>query len=119
MENIPKQVVFANLWPYPTNKQVLITRNPILLDYSSIVRNVGKVLFKYIGKNLLLYVYIFHIPVYTIVKLVFESAKVENQYLTASIVVVLTIGISYIWVKMTNMIKANMSKRQVFYHGQG
>ena len=44
MENIPKQVVFANLWPYPTNKQVLITRNPILLDYSSIVRNVGKVL---------------------------------------------------------------------------
>ena len=44
MENIPKQVVFADLWPHPTNKQVLITRNSILLDYSSIVRNVGKVL---------------------------------------------------------------------------
>ena len=46
MENIPKQVVFADLWPHPTNKQVLITRNSILLDYSSIVRNVGKVLFE-------------------------------------------------------------------------
>ena len=37
-------MVFADLWPHPTNKQVLITRNSILLDYSSIVRNVGKVL---------------------------------------------------------------------------
>ena len=38
-------MVFADLWPHPTNKQVLITRNSILLDYSSIVRNVGEVLF--------------------------------------------------------------------------
>ena len=76
-------------------------------------------IFKYIGKSLLLYVYIFHIPVYTIVKLVFESAKVENHNLTTLTVVVVTIGISYIWVKITNMIKANMSKRQVSYHGQG
>ena len=51
MENIPKQVVFADLWPHPTNKQVLITRNSILLDYSSIVRNVGKVLIDLIVLN--------------------------------------------------------------------
>ena len=43
-------MVFADLWPHPTNKQVLITRNSILLDYSSIVRNVGKVLIEY-AKN--------------------------------------------------------------------
>ena len=44
-------MVFADLWPHPTNKQVLITRNSILLDYSSIVRNVGKVLFYLEGQD--------------------------------------------------------------------
>lgn len=55
---------------------------------------------KYIGKNLLLYVYIFHIPVITIAKLFLHRFGCESQNFTTLIVVVCTLGLSYIWVML-------------------
>ena len=67
-------------------------------------------LFRYIGKNLLLYVYIFHIPVYTIVSMIFRKFKIENQNLTTLTVVICTVGISYFGCKVKKMLTSSTMK---------
>lgn len=54
----------------------------------------------YIGKNLLLYIYVFHIPINNIVQAIFKKAGIGNSNLATLTVVVFTLGISYIWVKV-------------------
>ena len=59
-------------------------------------------IFKYIGKNLLLYIYIFHIPVYSVVQSIIKNAKIENSNFVPLIVIALTISISYIFVNFSH-----------------
>lgn len=61
--------------------------------------------FKYIGKNLLLYVYIFHIPVYNIVQALYRRVKIENNNFVPLIVVVFTLIFSFIWGKASKRMK--------------
>lgn len=63
--------------------------------------------FKYIGKNLLLYVYVFHIPVITIAKLFLNRFGCESQNFTALTAVVCTLGLSYVWVKLKAKYRAH------------
>ncbi|MDO5390724.1 MAG: acyltransferase family protein [Eubacteriales bacterium] len=62
-------------------------------------------IFRYIGKNLLLYVYIFHIPVINMIQPIFKKAGLEESNVIPLMVVVLTIGLSYIGVELSKIVK--------------
>lgn len=69
-------------------------------------------IFAYIGKNLLLYVYIFHVPVITILRTILARLGYENQNLTWLLVIVCTLVLSYSWVKLRTKLLSKRRKEQ-------
>ena len=59
-------------------------------------------IFRYIGKNMLLYVYVFHMPVIIIVRAIFRRIGYENQNVTVLIVIASTLALSYIGAEVKN-----------------
>lgn len=61
--------------------------------------------FKYIGKNLLIYIYLFHIPVINVLYPFFVKMHMENSNWATLMVVMCTVAISYVWNNLSRMIQ--------------